>query len=71
MWIRSQDKRILVNANLIYLNNLFDDKVISANNEINKVDLGNYKSKERALEVLDDLQSKIIIGNIVYQMPEE
>ena len=59
LWIRSQDKTILSKAQ-----NIIIRKNQNENNEINYaiVDIytmGIYKSKERALEVLDEIQKLI------------
>lgn len=57
MWIRSQDKEFLMKVDNINLelNRLFTfvDGVTTA------FTLGTYKSKERAIEVLDEIQYKI------------
>ncbi len=47
LWIRSQDKSTLLKINYLYVNE----------NDIHREDelLGTYKSKERALEVLDEI----------------
>ena len=80
MWIRTQDKETLLNVNCIDMYNLNKyEWIIEACGN----DLGTYNSKERALEVLDEIQERIInfefgkaneclISNeVVYQMPEE
>ena len=57
LWIRSQDKTQLVKVNNLHLKRDIDidfEKVLILNNEIV---IGKYKSKERALEVLDEIQS--------------
>ena len=57
LWIRSQNKELLIPnpklslediKNAYWIIDIFDDTV-----------LGTYKSKERALEVLDEIQNKI------------
>ncbi len=53
LWIRSQDKEVLILAS--HLDIYPVDKNVYAIEE-SGVDLGNYKSKERALEVLDEIQ---------------
>ena len=56
MWIRTQDKETLLNVNCIDMYNLNKyEWIIEACGN----DLGTYKSKERALEVLDEIQKKI------------
>lgn len=83
LWIRSQDKKLLIPINKIIsvtCDGLFYDGII----------LGIYKTEERALEVLDEIQSYLInntfakkingLGEIkdivqnplfVYQMPKK
>ena len=56
LWIRSQDKTFLKKVNTIGIVEGQDFCFISENIT---TDLGKYKSKERALEVLDEIQSKL------------
>ena len=51
LWIRSQDREHLINTTDIDLD--CDDKTIIL---INNYDMAKYKTKERALEVLDEIQ---------------
>lgn len=53
LWIRSQDKRELVLAHHFEVEQFSDDEV-SVN--VNCYSLGVYKTKKRALEVLDEIQ---------------
>ncbi len=53
MWIRTQDKETLLNVNCIDVYNLNKNEWII---EACGNDLGTYESKERAIEVLDDIQ---------------
>lgn len=59
LWIRSQDKkslRIVSNINIIHE----DGKMFICNYMgIANIKLGTYKTEQRALEVLDEIQSKI------------
>ena len=89
LWIRSQDKTRLTKVNDLYVVGYDDDDwAIDGyhTNSVDDFDLGIYKFKERALEVLDEIQSKIatlnfqnhfigtdfnIIESNIYQMPEE
>lgn len=57
LWIRSQNKKKLYNVKNLELDNL--ETGICYESRDNFVLLGKYKSKERALEVLDDISSKI------------
>lgn len=83
LWIRSQDKMNLVKVRQISVN-YQDNKQIIANyipelyensGEYYEI-LGTYKTKERAIEILDEIQQYILLPNIdnstyVYQMPKE
>lgn len=76
LWIRSQDGRILQEVDNLFLDANYENKRISTYDGDN-VELGTYKTKERALEVLDEIQDLLqnaYIGNsnrIVYEMPKE
>ena len=59
LWIKSQDKRTLINTRRIDV----DDNNIIVWDEgryAEEIFLGTYKTKERALEVLDEIQNRII-----------
>lgn len=70
LWIRSQDKELLIKVDLISM-----DKVVEENGEydirFHNIVLGRYKSKERALEVLDEIQSKLDIFNKFIDEPKD
>lgn len=87
IWVRSQDKEYLVKNPIIDIdikkNEVYIlDRTYAKEPFIGRI-LGVYKSKERAIEVLDEIQKKIIdfefgkaneclISNeVVYQMPKE
>lgn len=75
LWIRSQDKRILQKVDNIFLDANYGNKRISTYDGDN-IELGTYKTKERALQVLYEIQRYILLPNIdnstyVYQMPEK
>ena len=75
LWVRSQDKERLTKAQ--------DLRIYHAKNENVWViedcyDLGQYKTKERVLEVLDEIQRCLVVINdkndnlfYVYDMPKE
>lgn len=83
LWIRSQDKKSLIIANEITYQQSGSVMYNGLHCEIynGKTLLGTYETKERALEVLDEIQKLIICasysGNLVfptslfYEMPEE
>lgn len=66
MWIRSQDKEILVKAVCIHLCGVNHICAISA--EGGNWYIGKYSTREKALKVLDEIQ-KLIGG--VFQMPQD
>ena len=81
MWIRTQDKETLINVNCIDMYNINKDEwIIEACDNNN---LGTYNSKERAIEVLNEIQTwieryeaakvsgKLFIAFITYEMPKE
>lgn len=57
LWVRSQDKRILIKVDNIFLNANYDNKIISTYDGDGNTTLGEYKTKERAIEVLDEIQN--------------
>ena len=83
LWIRSQDKTILtkINEDIYIYDNL--DKTSTIRTD--KWQLGTYKTKERALEVLDEISENMRLSFVyydefkgtlpkpcvIYQMPEE
>lgn len=59
LWIRSQDKETLRLAEMLDIYDLSDDEGQCWVIEECGTDMGYYKSKERALEVLDEIQELI------------
>lgn len=57
MWVRSQDKKTLVKVDKLIIAYDTDEKIYEIHNVYDS--LGVYKSKERALEVLDEIQRLI------------
>lgn len=55
LWVRSQDKRTLQKVDNIFLDANYKNKRISTYDGGGNVELGTYKTKERALEVLDEI----------------
>lgn len=69
MWIRSQDKGYLVKSPIIDIdikkNEVYIlDRTYAKEPFIGRI-LGVYKSKERALEVLDEIDSKIMMNKVI------
>lgn len=67
LWVRSQDKRILQKVDNIFLDANYENKRISTYDGDN-TELGTYKTKERAIEVLDEIQ-EAKLGNFHYRCP--
>lgn len=83
LWIRSQDKEVLTRVVDIW-KDADKNEIWSKSSFATKNCLGIYKTKERALEVLDEIQNMLYAGlkatndnqlagttSIVYQMPKE
>ena len=74
LWIRSQDRIFLRKVNTI---GIVEGRDFWSIDENLTVSFGKYKTKERALEVLDEIQDLLqnaYVGNvsrIVYQIPKE
>lgn len=77
LWIRSQDKRNLINCARIWMEGggITHKETYyicgSTHDYDNSWILGEYSSKQRALEVLDIIQYKLKAKSEVFQMPEE
>ena len=87
LWIHSQDKMKLVLVKNIVISVMSDSTWIEYKDYDGTFKLGEYKTKERALEVLDEIQKKINLINIghdfgspmidlknptyIYEMPKE
>ncbi len=76
MWIRSQNKERLLNSDDIFYSgehtNHWDFDTIVADDSTRL--LGEYKSKERCLEILDKIQKEIkfcYTEKTVFQMPQK
>jgi hypothetical protein len=64
MWIRSQDKEILIKATCICLGSENHICAYASNAEGDNWYIGKYSTKEKALKVLDEIQ-KLIINSLV------
>ena len=86
MWIRSQSKKQLINANDLYIGK-YREKYFISTGKVN--DLGMYSSEEKAIKVLDMIQdfeirhqANLLLAiyqesndnaeeNMVFQMPQD
>lgn len=78
MWIRTQNKYILANANSFRIcKDCIGDWVYYAINghyDRYEQELGTYSTKEKALKVLDEIQDliyKACDSGITYEMPQD
>lgn len=72
LWIRTQDRMNLVKINQVSLNYQNNKQIIAnyipeiyENSSCYYELLGTYKTKERALEVLDEIQERIMLINTI------
>lgn len=71
IWIRSQNRDRLVYCSAVWI---YENKILGedgASNDENYFELGDYKSEEDVLKVLDSIQVYIQLGSKVFQMPED
>ena len=76
LWIRSQDKIVLMKVDTLSLAIDEEGTILGCGTDGNiKGKLANYKTNERALEVLDEIQAYInsdVMFNLnVFEMPKE
>lgn len=63
LWVRSQNRKVLQEVNNIFIS-AFSSKDIYSWDGADNIILGTYKTKKRALEVLDEIQRKINSVNL-------
>lgn len=62
LWIRSQDREKLINLKLLKVKTIDDNfEIIGSCDGIGKEKIGEYKTGERALEILDEIQKLLIV----------
>ena len=71
MYIRSQDKKELIEFSRLSIECSNNNYYISASDISPYHSIGDYKSKERCIAVLDEIQHSLEIGAIVFDMPKE
>lgn len=60
MWIRSQDKEILIFTRKFFINEVLKDgEIVWYSIDSGSIELGVYSTKEQALKVLDLIQEKL------------
>lgn len=74
MWIRSQDKKDLINSKKLGIRKRLNEHVVVSISEYGDFyPLGSYSSEEKALKVMDELQEEAWVEKktYVYQMPAD
>ena len=76
LWVRTQSRFELAKINSVYAGYREKDKdyVIMGEKHKGGARLGSYATKERALEVLDEIMwhlSRNWFGDVVYEMPKK
>lgn len=67
LWIRSQNKQILIKTRRIEYSNYNGAEIYAYDNDDYSVKIGRYKTKERAIEVLDEIEN--ILKPQEYEIP--
>ena len=71
MYIRSQNRKELAEFIRLSISCSNDGYYIHAPDVSPCHSIGDYKSKERCIAVLDEIQHSLEIGTIVFEMPKE
>ncbi len=71
MYIRSQDKRELIEFHGLQVACLGGSYYIRPLNMDSYHIIGKYNSKERCIAVLDEIQHFLEVGAIIFEMPKE
>jgi hypothetical protein len=68
MWIRSQDERSFGDYKEVYI---IEASIMGVSGATDDTKLGDYETPERALEVLDEIESHVHAKRTIYHMPKE
>lgn len=72
LWIRTQDRKKLVLINTLAIAENISGSILGFGIDGRvKVELGYYKTKERALEILDDIQETLCLDEYHYENREQ
>lgn len=74
MWIRSQDRKALLNVNQVLISPSVDGSIYYINDSSGEESnvLGVYSTKEKALKVLDAIEESLEYPyNEVFEMPQD
>lgn len=69
LWVRSQDKELLLQTKVVEIEFFSEEAFTLINTRFNgkNVNLGKYETKKRALEVLDEIQQRLMPYSEVMQ----
>lgn len=65
LWVRSQDKRYLISVTNLYIPISRTGEDFSIYTYDTDARLGTYKTKERAIEILDEIQDELISSDFM------
>ena len=71
MYIRSQDRKELAKFSRLSVSCSNSNYYIHAPDVSPYHSIGDYKSKERCIAVLDEIQHFLEVGAIIFEMPKE
>lgn len=61
MWIKNQNRTLIVNTNMVYVGDE-NSNIVYCGNGSNEVTLGEYKDSDRALEILNIICDRLEDG---------
>lgn len=70
LWIRSQNKRMLTKLDYCYLEPVHKREILGGNHYLINQSLGIYPTEKRALEVLDEIQNRLMPCSDIIQDTE-
>lgn len=76
MWIRSQNREILIETKRLFVNEVLEDKkIVGYSIDSGGIELGRFSTKEKALKVLDliqeELNEELEMNLDVFWMPQD
>ena len=66
MWIRSQNREILINIKRLFVNEIVENKKISGYSiDSGGIELGRFSTKQKALDVMDEIEKQLQNNNLI------
>lgn len=66
MWIRSQNREILINIKRLFVNEIVENKKISGYSiDSGGIELGRFSTKQKALDVMDEIEKQLENNNLI------